>query len=100
MSETALSKAIQQTLEGMGCLVIRVQSGLLRLPGRVVRCAPKGTPDLCVLVDGGRTVWLEVKHGAGKASPEQLHMHSAMQEMGHEVAVVWSVKDAIDAISS
>lgn len=98
MSETELSKCIQKKLEGLGCLVIRVQSGLLRLPGRVVRCAPKGTPDLCVLVDGGRTVWLEVKHGTGKASAEQFEMHNAMRSMGHEVAVVWSVEDAIYSI--
>lgn len=97
-SETALSKSITKALQALGCIVIRVQSGVLRFGGRVVRCAPKGTPDLVVLMKGGRTIWLEIKTASGKVSEEQQRTHGHWRSIGHTVAVVKSVAEAVKVV--
>ena len=94
-SETDLSRAITKALEVAGCLVIRIQSGTLRLPGRVVKCAPKGTPDLCVIVPGGAVLWLEIKTATGKVSAEQKQMHERLRGLGQHVHVARSVSEAL-----
>jgi hypothetical protein len=85
---------IQTALEWSGCIVIRVQSGTIFVGKRAVKCAEKGTPDLCVMAPGGRTIWLEVKTKAGVVSAAQEAMHSRMRSLGHSVFVARSVNDA------
>lgn len=97
MTETELSRKITEALETIGCMVIRVQSGSLQMRGRRIRAAKAGTPDLCVLVPGGRTVWLEVKTDTGKLSDVQKRTHDRMRAMGHVVSVVRSVEFALSA---
>ena len=47
----------------------------------------KGWPDLCVLLNGGRAVWIELKVEAS-VSREQRDLHGIMRELGHEVHAV------------
>ena len=98
MSETKLSAEIVQALRQMGAIVIRVQAGILKLHGRFIHMAPKGTPDLCVLAPGGVTWWIEVKTNRGKVSRDQLRMHQQFRGLGHRVAVVRSVESAVNVV--
>ena len=106
MSETALSKAINDTLESLGHVVIRVHSGTIRaLPpggkGRPywMQLAIKGTPDRVVLSPNGLTTWLEVKTKTGRLSPDQKRWHERANKGGHRVVVVRSVADALAAVN-
>lgn len=94
MSETELSRAIQQALAMLpGVLLVRVQAG------RVGRCrlACAGTPDLLGSVDG-HAFAIEVKSEGGVCSTEQLLWHLRWRQCGGIVAVVSSVGDAMLAV--
>lgn len=102
MSETDLSRAIHQTLKGFGYIVVRVQSGKVRmLAGKReywVQLAEKGCPDRVVLGPGGVTTWLEIKTPNGKLNPDQRAWHARAAEKGHRVATVRSVMEALMAV--
>ncbi len=53
----------------------------------------RGVPDLCAMLPGGRTLWLEVKTEKGRASEHQIAFHGKMMALGHVCAVVRSVDD-------
>ena len=58
-----------------------------------------GAPDiLAVVAPLGRLVGLEVKTGAGVASPEQRQVHDALRAVGAQVLVVRSVDEARAAL--
>lgn len=99
MSETALSRAIQDALEAMGALVVRVQSGSVPTGRGYMRLAPKGTPDLYVAWRG-RQGWLEVKSvdGWNRVTEEQTEWHERAAKHGVRVAVVRSVEEAARAV--
>ncbi len=105
--ETSLSQAIQKTLTLKGCKVIRVQSGQLEVvrgsKRYFVHLAPKGTPDLIVIVprrsgesEAGH-YWLEVKTTKGKQSAEQARWGEWAKLEGVRHAVVRSISEAIAA---
>lgn len=97
-SETEISRQIQSALRSLRHIVIRVHSGSLRAGSHWAKMAEKGTPDLLVLTTTGYAVMLEVKTPDGKLSPEQEHWHAEATAMGHRVAVVRSVRDALEAV--
>lgn len=100
MSETASSRAIRKALEDVGCIVIRVQAGTIFLPGRTMHLAAKGTPDMVVLDQRGRTTWLESKTPSNGLSPEQKRWHERARRMGHRVATVRNSTEAWEAVRS
>lgn len=106
--ETSLSKAIQQALTAKGARVVRIQSGILEVVKggehrHHVHCAPKGTPDLLVIVPpSGRAVlpgyvWLEVKSKTGKPNEDQLGWAAWAQTNRVHHAVVRSISEALVA---
>ena len=83
MRENVLQRNIIRKLnDTSGVFAFKVDS-----PGR------RGVPDLCVLVDGGATAWIEVKTETGRLSPWQVRMHERMTGLGHRVYVVRSVQE-------
>ncbi|HEY3234310.1 MAG TPA: VRR-NUC domain-containing protein [Polyangiaceae bacterium] len=98
MSETELSLGVAHVLERLGCIVIRVHSGQVRVGGGYMQCAPSGTPDRLVLMPGGRSCWLEIKEKHGKISIDQKIWMDRAARLGHRVAVVRSVSEAVDVI--
>ena len=96
--ETALQADITKALEKRGHLVIRIFTGSHRVARGYVHGAPEGTPDLCVLVRGGRTVWMEVKLPGQKLSPEQKLWHERAWKLDHVPYVARSVAAALEAI--
>lgn len=98
MSETDLSRDVQSALEGLGAIVVRVQSGVFKgAGGHIVRAARKGTPDLWVAWRGSAG-WLETKTPTGRLSPEQKTWHERAAKQGVRVAVVRSVEEAARAV--
>lgn len=99
VSETQLSRSIQDALEGIGCLVARVQSGELRgAGGHHVQGAIAGTPDLWVAGHQGWQGWLEVKTPSGVISSHQEAWHSVARGRGVKVEVVRSVEQALRVV--
>jgi hypothetical protein len=94
--ETKDQAGIVSTLEGLGYLVIRTNSGRVPVRGGWMHLAPEGTPDLRVV---GRT-WLETKTDKGKLSEAQKRMHARLIAAGERVAVVRSVAEALEAVRS
>ena len=56
-----------------------------------------GVPDLCTVLDGGRTGWMELKAKSGSLSDQQKGFARMLQMHGHYWALVKSVDDAIAA---
>lgn len=97
-AESVLQSAIIEALQYAGCFVVRLNAGAMRIGSRLVRLAPAGTPDLLVVVPGGRIVFVEVKTPAGRLSPAQRSAHAELTRLGATVVVVRSVDDALDLL--
>lgn len=65
--------------------------------GNVQMCEP-GTPDIEVMLPGGRVAWLELKTPTGKARDTQKAWHARAARFGHVVHVVRSVDEAVAAV--
>jgi Holliday junction resolvase len=98
MSETDLQRSIMRGLCALGCMVVRVQSGSFRGAGGWVSGAKKGTPDLVVLDRQARVTFVEVKTDEGEPSEAQREWHAQALALGHRVAVVRSVREAVEAV--
>ena len=98
VSETTLSRNIQEALARMGVRVLRLQSGRVRVKGGWMQLAPEGTPDLLAILKSGRVLWIEVKRPGEKPTAEQLAEHARLLRDGHAVAVVTTVQEAVDAV--
>lgn len=97
LSETQISRGIQDAIEAMGLIVERLQSGTATgLRGGRMRLASPGTPDLFVAVGGG--LFLECKTPTGKLSENQLRWHRIARAHGVRVEVVRSVEDAVRVV--
>lgn len=65
--EAAVVKEVLATFERHGWMAFRVNSGLIRLKGRVIRLAPAGTSDVIAVIPGkGRILAVECKRSDGK----------------------------------
>lgn len=60
--------------------------------------ARAGTPDLCIVFQGGRLLWLEVKTAKGKLSPSQREFRGECYRLEIPYAVVRSVEDVEKAL--
>jgi hypothetical protein len=92
VSETQLSRSIQDALAGVGLWCIRVHSGKVRVRGGWLQLAEPGTPDLyCIAL-----CWFEVKLPGQKPNADQLKWHARAKAMGEKVYVVSSVEEAVE----
>jgi hypothetical protein len=57
-----------------------------------------GWPDFSVFLDGARTIFIEMKSGDGKCSPEQIARQEQLKQIGHAVYVAWSADEAIKIV--
>jgi len=60
---------------------------------------PEGFPDLIVLTDNGRTIYVECKTLKGRARDAQLNMHKQMRDRGHIVVMPRSLEQFIQEIT-
>jgi hypothetical protein len=57
-----------------------------------------GAPDFTVCASGGRVFHIEVKGKTTKTSNEQLAWHKQMEMLGHQVHVVTSMSQFLEAV--
>ncbi len=63
--------------------------------------ATSGIPDLQIVLDGGRVIWLEMKRRkGGSVSTTQKAIHEKLEGLGHTVIVAKGAKEAVDLLSS
>lgn len=108
-SESALIRSIMGALKLRGYWVLRLNAGMTVIneggKRRAIRGVEPGTPDLLVIGKDarpfwhGRCVWLEVKTSKGRVSKAQRQWHDRAIHAGHDVCVVRSVEEALEAVS-
>lgn len=54
-----------------------------------------GVPDLCIVLPGARTIWVEMKAKGGRVSLNQTGLHKLFIEMGHVVLTAYSAEEAL-----
>jgi len=54
-----------------------------------------GVPDICCIIPGHPTVWIEMKSSVGRLTDMQRDMHRRIAAAGQVVGVVRSIEDAI-----
>lgn len=59
-----------------------------------------GAPDFTIFMPGGITLCVEVKARDGKVDPDQMAWHSEMRRLGHDVRIVRSMTDFMNAAAS
>ena len=98
--ERELQTAAVAMIEAMGIPVFAVPNGGSRhgleaaiMNGAGVR---PGVPDLVVVLPAGRVLWLEIKAGKGRLSPEQEGWRDALEARGHH----WECCRSIDEINA
>jgi hypothetical protein len=93
-AETQLQEKICRELGKLGVWAFRVKAehGVRRSSGPTA--APPGTPDIRVEADWGG--WLEVKLPGEQPSFKQVQWHARARGAGSKVAIVHSVKEAVD----
>jgi hypothetical protein len=96
-AETALQNEIRAACSEYG-IVVRCNVGVFQTAdGRYIDAgAPRGFPDLEVILDGGRVAFIEVKTPTGRVRPEQARFMDALAARRHIVGVARSVADAIE----
>jgi hypothetical protein len=97
MRETTIQKSIVRIIEAHGGFVIRQNAGRGRYNQHL---APPGTPDLLVLLPGGRTVWNEIKTAERKLRAEQAATHDRLRELGQVVMTARGIEDVADFLDS
>lgn len=106
MSEAQLLRSVLDALRMLPsvCHALRLNAGATVLKvgetRRMIRGCESGTPDILVMLDGGRCVWLECKTDKGRVTETQKSWHTMAAALGHRVAIARSVEDAIAAVRS
>ncbi len=93
----SIQRSILKALTSMGIYCDRLNSGSFKVNDRYVKGARKGTPDIFFfLAPTGRACYFELKRPGEKPKPHQLKWHEDAREHGCRVAVVTSLREAID----
>ena len=87
MRESTIEKYLVQQVKAVG--------GEVR---KVAWIGRRGAPDRVVMLPNGATLWVELKAPGVKPDPHQLREHERMRDMGQQVVVVDSIKDADDEV--
>lgn len=57
-----------------------------------------GCPDICVILDKGKTLWIEVKSTNGRIQESQKQFHLMLKKLGHNVIIARDVFTVINAL--
>lgn len=82
MRESILEQKFKKAVEAEGGLCLKFVS-----PGK------RGVPDRICLFPGGKIVFAEIKAPDGRLHPLQKRCIQEFSQLGHDVAVIWSVED-------
>jgi len=102
-SEHDEQKALVKKLRGLGVVVFAIPNGGLRDKVTSTRLkeegAVSGIPDLLIVLDDGKSLWVEMKRReGGKLSDAQIQVISKFAYLGHRVVVGYGAKDAFEKI--
>jgi len=105
-TEAALKRAVVPALKlavGKRGRVLRMNAGNTLIVGkdgqkRRIQGVEPGTPDLLVLLDGGRCVWIELKGPKGRMELSQVAWHTAARALGHRVVVARTIGEAVEPV--
>ena len=97
--------ALVRKLRSLGYFVAAVPNGGKRDVREASRMKQEGVvagvPDLFVLLDGGRIIWIELKtRKGGRVSAVQHAVHEEFESRGQTVIVGKGAKDAFDQFTS
>jgi len=102
VGEHRLQALVLQHLEANGkpnVYVFAIPNAARRTPMLAARMKAEGLragiADLCIMLPGGRTCWLELKTLKGVQSDAQRGFAMICQTLGHDYAVVRTLGDAI-----
>ena len=98
MTETEIQQQIITTARTMGHKAYRMNSGKVRIGNRRITLCEPGTPDLLIVMSGGRLLWIEVKRPGERPTETQKKRHKELRDMGHSVAVCHSLDDFLVAL--
>jgi hypothetical protein len=87
--------------------VDRCNSGLIKIGNRCPRCGHtgksrifrghrKGTPDIMVVLNDGRTLWIEAKRDDYEQSTAQYEFQMMIEPMGQSVYIIASSTDDVE----
>ena len=82
------------------CVVIRLNVGkFMKIDGTYFDTGiPTGFPDLMVLTDDGRTIFIETKIHPRKPSKQQKEMISLLKSKGHNAHVIYDITEFLNVL--
>lgn len=102
--ETAFGRSVDAYLKLLGCVVVRVNSGGMKVQGKdgkeryVPFNSAKGCSDRIVCLPGGRFLALELKQGKNKPTAEQMGFLDAVGASGGLGLCVWDMDQLIETM--
>lgn len=105
MSETQLVRAVLDALSARGYWNWRVNSGATVIKSakygdRFLSGAPKGSPDIFVVLRGGKLAGIECKTATGKQNPNQKAWEQKAAKHGVRYGIARSVSDALALVDA
>jgi len=101
-NEDLITAKLHYLLTECGIFHFHVPNGGLRhrRTGAVMKAMGTlpGVADMCILADGGATLWLELKHGKGKQTESQKSFESNCTAKGHVYRVANGLMDALETV--
>jgi len=101
-NEDLLTAKLHYLLTECGIVHFHVPNGGLRhrRTGAVMKAMGvlPGVADMCILADGGATLWLELKHGKNKQTDSQKAFEANCKAKGHVYRVANGLRDALEVV--
>jgi len=98
-SEGRIQKEIVDYFSTAGFIVLRLNSGSLRVGSRTVHLCPPGTPDL-LLIGNRVRLFIEVKKPGKKVSRVQREMIKKLKDFGNVVFIADSLESIFEQMKS
>ena len=108
--EKHIQRAVLDYLRARGIVIAHVPNGSVLAGGPRERAMQvnalkangmrPGFPDLILLTSDARVGFMEVKREGEKQSEAQLHWQGALEFLGHHYAVVRSIEDAAETLTT
>src|SRR5687768_3818249 len=92
--ESVVSLHCKHYLKNRNIYHLRLNSGMIKKPGRWIHLCPEGTPDLFCLYRG-KAVFIETKRESKEPTPQQLETHAQIIRNGGWVIVAYELGDLV-----
>lgn len=98
--ETKLKNKIMLDCGNRNWLCFHINVGSVRLPNGSFFSTgvPNGWPDLTILTDDGRAIFVETKTHPRKPTPDQIAMITNLKQRGFKASVIYSFEEWLEFI--